>query len=241
MHRTLEEVQMNSKKIFRGNLKVYFPLFTLLMVLLLNDTLVYIAAFAIFSALSVYSAGREYFRLLRVPLYFIVPSSLIIAFFIPGKKVDLPLPINPSEEGLKLALEVLLRSFSAISIFFFLILTTTITEIFSAFKKLKLPDFIVEISLLIYRNIQVLYDELERLERAANSRLGFNGFRNFVRTSSLLAYSLFIKSLERAEKIEMAMESRCYSGKMPTYSEKSSGFLLAFLIAAALFLIHLTG
>lgn len=222
-------------------MKVYFPLFTLLLVLFLNDRLVYVTAFAIFSALSIYSAGKEYLRLLRIPLYFVIPSALIIAFFIPGKSVGFPLPVNPSEEGLKLASEVLVRSFSAISIFFFLILTTMITEIFSAFKKLKLPDFVVEISLLIYRNVQVLYDELERLERAANSRLGFNGFKNFVRTSSLLAYSLFIKSLERAEKVEMAMESRCYSGKMPTYSENSSGFLLAFLITASLLLIHLTG
>lgn len=234
MHETLEEIQTSSRKPIDGNLKVYFSLFSLFFVVLSNSMAVYITALLLFSILALYSAGRSYIKLMKIPTYFLIPSALIIAYFIPGNEISTPFPINPTDEGLKLASTTVLRSYASLSILSFLVLTTTIPEMFAALKKLKLPGFIVEMSLLIYRTIQVLMDELERLDRSASSRLGYSSRKAFLRTSSLLAYSLFIKSLQRSEKMNLAMESRCYAGNMPVKSGKSSGYFLSLVVAALL-------
>ncbi|AKG91279.1 cobalt ABC transporter, permease protein CbiQ [Geoglobus ahangari] len=239
MHETLEEVQMTSRKPINGDLKVYFSLFSLLFVVLSGKVSVYLAALAIFSALSIYAAGRHYLRLMKVPSYFLIPSAIIIAFFIPGSSISIPLPISPTKEGVELAFFTLMRSYASLSVLFFMILTTSIPEVFAALKRLRLPAFVVEMSLLVYRAIQVLMDELDRLDRSASSRLGYASKRAFLRTSSLLAYSLFMKSLERSEKMNMAMESRCYSGEMPVRSEESSGYALCLVISLVLIALWL--
>lgn len=234
MHETLEEIQMTSRKPINGNLKVYFSLFSLLFVVLSNSVSVYVSALIAFSALAIYSAGRNYIRLMKVPTYFLIPSVVIIAYFIPGNKIPTPLPIDPTREGVELALVTVLRSYASLSVLLFMILTTSIPELFAALKKLRLPAFVIEMSLLIYRAIQVLMEELERLDRSASSRLGYSSRRAFLRTTSLLAYSLFMKSLERSEKMNIAMEARCYTGNMPVRDEKSSGYALCLAITLSL-------
>ncbi|WP_456368913.1 cobalt ECF transporter T component CbiQ [Geoglobus sp.] len=236
MHGTLEEVQMTSRKPIRGNLRVYFSIFVLLFVVASGSTSVYLTSMAIFTLLGVYSAGKSYLRLMKVPTYFLIPSALVIALFIPGRAVTESLPISPTEEGIGLAVSTVLRSYASLSVLFFMIVTTSIPEVFSALKSLRLPGFVIEMALLMYRAIQVLMDELVRLDRSASSRLGYSGWRAYIRTASLLGYSLFVKSLERAEKMNMAMESRCYSGSMPVRSEKSSGYLLCAITVSILIL-----
>ena len=119
----------------------------------------------------------------------------------------------------------------------YLTITTSIPEMLYALKKIKLPEFVAEMMSLVYRTIQIFLDELMRLERSAESRLGFHGRRNMLRTSALLGYSMFIKSMERAEKLNMAMESRCYSGKMPMPSSRSSGTGYAVAVTAVIIAI----
>ncbi len=234
MHRTLEEVQMGSRKRINGDVKVYFSLACLLFVIFSGKVSVFALAFLIFSALSIDAAGKHYVRLMKIPTLFLVPSVLLIAFLIPGSAIDVPFPVKPTREGVKVATTTLLRAYASLSILSYLILTTTIPEFFSALKKLRIPDFFVEMAMLIYRTIQVLMEELDRLDRAADSRLGYVSKRAFVRTAALLGYSLFMKSLERAEKMSMAMESRCYSGNMPVRSERNSGYLISAIVFAAL-------
>ncbi len=230
MHETLEEIQMTSRKPVDGNLKVYFSIFSLVFVVVSGSMAVYVSALIIFSLLATYSAGRYYLRMMKIPTYFLVPSAVIIALFIPGNPIFSNLPVSPTDEGVELAFTTVLRSYASLSVLFFMILTTSIPEVFAALKKLKLPEFVIEISLLIYRAVQVLMDELERLERSASSRLGYSSRRAFLRTSSLLAYSLFMKSLDRSEKMNMAMEARCYDGNMPVIGGKSSGHALCLAV-----------
>jgi cobalt/nickel transport system permease protein len=158
----------------------------------------------------------------------------VILLFIPGKTVYQLYFLKISEEGINTALNTALRALASLSIMSFMILTTTIPEMFSAFKKLKLPDFAVEISLLIYRVVQILLDEAVRLERSASSRLGYASRKVFVSTTALLSYSLFLKSLERAEKLDRAMDARCYSGVMPTLDRENTGAGYALAIAVLL-------
>jgi len=86
--------------------------------------------------------------------------------------------------------------------------------------------------------IQILFDELARLELAAVARLGFRTRRNTLNTSKALAFSLFLKSTSRAEALDDAMLARAYDGEMPTPTTTSQGHAY---VGAVLTVIALTG
>ncbi|MBE8538865.1 cobalt ECF transporter T component CbiQ [Geoglobus acetivorans] len=230
MHETLEEIQADSRKLIEGQVNVYFVIFSFILLYAFNKTPVFLLAFLIFSALSLYSTGFSYFRFLRVPSYFIVPALFVIAVITPGEHLVWLF----SREGVETAFRTFLRTYSSLSLMFYLIFTTSIPELLSALKKLRLPDFVVEMMSLIYRSIQIFLDELFRLETSAESRLGFANRKSFVRTAALIGYSMFVKSLDRAEKLDMAMEARCYSGKVPVVSGRNKGTVHALVVISLL-------
>lgn len=242
MHETLEHVQLNSRKIVDGDVKVYFCLILLLFVLISGKMAVYGTAFIIFSCLSLYAVGKYYLQIIRIPMYFFV-SGVIILLLVPGEigggEAYRLYFLEVSETGINMALNTALRALASLSIMSFMVLTTTIPEMFSALKKVKMPDFVIEFSLLVYRAIQILLDELERLERSASSRLGYASKRAFVNTTALLSYSLFLKSLKRSEKLDMAMSARCYSGVMPVLDVRNGGSHYALAITAILVAVWL--
>ena len=243
MHETLEEVQTSSRKVIEGNLRVYFSLLSLFFVVFSGKPAVYIAAFLMFSALSLHAAGRYYLRVIRIPSFFLASSMLVLVFFIPGEAlIRLPfIPLSITDRGLEIASLTAARALASLSVLAYLILTTTVPEVFSALKRTKLPDFVVETALLMYRAIQILMDEATRLDRAASSRLGYVSRKAFVNTAALLSYSLFIKSLIRAEKLDSAMESRCYRGTMPVMRCRSSGYRYASSVLLALIAAWMVG
>jgi len=234
MHQTIEEIQVKSRKVVKGSMNVYFVMISFTLVYFFNSVPVFVVAFFAFTILSIYSAGRDYLKFMKVPSLFIIPALAVIAFITPGEKTF----IIFSREGIYLAFKTFLRAYTSLSIMIYLITTTSIPDLLQSLRKIRLPEFVAEMMTLIYRAIQIFVDELIRLERSAESRLGFYGKRNMLRTSAMIGYSMFIKSMERAEKLNMAMESRCYSGKIPNPSQKSSGTFYALTVIA---LIVITG
>ncbi len=234
MHETFETVQLNSRKVVKGDLRVFFALTSLFLTVLSQNIHTYVLSLLIFSVLSYQAAGKVYLRILRIPMYFLLPSLFVVLIVTKGEVMYKLWIFEISKEGVNLAIITGLRAFASLSILLYLILTTTIPEFVSALRKLRVPEFIIEIAVLIYRCIQILLDEAERLNNAATSRLGYVNKRRFVSTAALLAYSIFLKSLSRSEKMERSMSARCYSGKMPVRSEKSSGWAIAILVLIAI-------
>lgn len=236
MHEALERVQVESKKIIDGLVKIYFAFISLLLTILLNQK-AQIAAIVIFSALSLHAAGKHYLRLLKVPLPFLLAGIVVILVTIDGKPVLEFWIFQITDRSIDTAISILLRSFASLSVLFYLIITTSVPEFVSALKKLKLPDFIIEMLLLVYRTVQILLDEAERLDRAASSRLGYVSFKSFLRTASVLAYAIFIKSLDRAEKLDAAMAARCYTGKFLVLEIENRGLGVAATVILTMILL----
>ncbi len=115
-----------------------------------------------------------------------------------------------------------------------MILTTTVPEFVSTLSKFRMPSFILELMFLAYRAIQILFEELSRLDRAASIRMGYVSAARMVRTTSLLAFSAFIRSMRRAEIMEEAMQARCYSGFHPEPFVENRGVGVAIAILATL-------
>ncbi|MGK7938715.1 MAG: cobalt ECF transporter T component CbiQ [Crocosphaera sp.] len=100
-----------------------------------------------------------------------------------------------------------------------LILTTAISDLFTALLALKMPPLLVAIMASMYRYIDVLNREFTMMRRAAISRNLMSNGKMIRQVMGNGIGSLFIRSYERGELIYQAMLSRGYEG-MPVSSEK---------------------
>ncbi len=214
-----------SRKIVEGDINVYFSFISLILTVSTSKVSLHILSFFIFLGMGVYANWRTYLKLLKPPMFFLIPSIAVLMFV----------------SGLEVAGDTFLRAIASITILFYLVMTSTLPEICTALKKLKLPEIVVELFMLIYRAIQSLYEELERTEHAAKSRLGFIDRRAMFRTASLLSCQLFLRSLRRAEIMDKAMEARCYNGEMPTFNKRTRNAYFAVAICLILFTLLVVG
>lgn len=237
MHETLERVQVSSTPAIDGPLKVYVALLALAVAVASPTRTTQIACAVAFSGLAWHAAGTHALRLFVVPVTFLVPGLVVVLLVTPGGETLAEFWfLSIAEGGVSTATETGLRSLASLSVLGFLVSTTPIPELFAALRRLRLPAFVVELSLLVYRSIQVLIEEADRLRIAAGSRLGFVDRRTTVRSTKLLAGSLLIRSIDRAERLEDAMQARGYAGRMPTGEYDSRGHGYAALLLGALLL-----
>ena len=147
---------------------------------------------------------------------------LFMTFFHQGSQV-LSLKIFGQElqiyrEGLILGTTVLLRIISSVSILLCLSLTTPVHELGYALIWFRIPRVIVEILLLTYRYLFVLWDEGMRIRQAQAMRLGYPDWRNpagwkkAVNSTSTLMAMVFIRAYDRSEHTFSAMQIRGYNG-----------------------------
>jgi cobalt/nickel transport system permease protein len=163
--------------------------------------------------------GRFYFTLLLIPLSFALLSSGVVAFMHGGG--DQLFAVNLfgflleiREDGANLALLLIARTFGGMCSLFFIALTTPMMEIFSVLKSLGLPDFLVDLSMLMYRYIFVFIDQATLIHNAQVMRLGDAGIKNTLKSHAILSGVLFLRAWEQGERLIVAMDARCYDGRL---------------------------
>jgi cobalt/nickel transport system permease protein len=224
-----EYAYSNALKNTNTRLKVLFVLSNLVFGVFSTSP---VAPFIIFSTmvfLTIFMAkipARDYFMWFSTPLFFTIPLFLAMIFFFGGTQAwvqfnlfDYKLTIY--RDSFNLGLLVVSRVLSGASCLFFLAFTTPMTKLSSAMKLLKVPDIIIELSMLIYRYIFVVLGEATRMELSQRTRLGYTSFKKSLNSLSLLATNVFIRAMDRGEKLHVAMESRCYDGKIKLLEEDS--------------------
>jgi cobalt/nickel transport system permease protein len=187
---------------------------------------------------------KLYLKLLLAPVGFAVVGILIIAFFsgsgqelMSFKLMGYPLLVR--KDGLELALLVLERSISGMCCLYFLALTTPMIELFAVFKASRLPEVFIELSMLIYRYIFVFLDMALAIRYAQSVRLGYSSFRRSIHSLGMLASTLFVRSWEQGDKLFLAMNSRCYDGKMALFEVHRPVGALELLLTSTYFFLTL--
>ena len=121
-------------------------------------------------------------------------------------------------EGFVLGLVVLSRVVGSVSVLLFLSVTTPVHELGRALISFRVPRVLVEILLLTYRYIFVLWDEGIRIREAQTLRLGYpawnniTGWKRAFKSTSTLMGMIFIRAYDRAERTFAAMQVRAYNG-----------------------------
>ena len=184
--------------------------------------------------------GRIYSRLLLVPLSFALLSAAVVAFMHGGGTALIQLPLlgldlAVREEGAKLALLLLARTFGGMCSLYFIALTTPMIEIFATLRSLCIPTSIIELSMMIYRYIFVFLDQAARIHSAQVMRLGDARARSAINSFAMLASVLFLRSWEQGERLVLAMDCRCYDGKLEMM-EQAAGATGRQMLAAAAYL-----
>jgi cobalt/nickel transport system permease protein len=169
---------------------------------------------------------RLYCKLLIVPLTFVLLSSLAILFVgALGEPIVnfqvFGLGLDIGRESANIALLMLSRTLGGTSSLFFIALTTPMVEIFSILKSLRLPDVLLELSMLIYRYIFVLMDQAILINSAQTMRLGHANLRSSFGSFSMLTGVLFLRAWEQGERLMVAMDSRCYDGRLNVFERRT--------------------
>jgi len=163
--------------------------------------------------------ARVYGELLLIPLTFASFSVIVILFLSGGGPPILTfsiagLPLTATTGSANLALLVLARTFGGMCGLFFIALTTPMIEIFSVMHAMRVPPVLIDLSMLIYHFIFVFIGQTIAIHNAQTIRQGYSSFRRSVNSMAMLGAMLFIRAWKEAEELIIAMDSRCYDGKL---------------------------
>lgn len=104
------------------------------------------------------------------------------------------------------------RVFGGMSIMLFLTLSTPVQDWVNALSWFKVPLTIVEVLTLGYSSLFILFEELERLQKAQRMRLGYRSWRLRVWAVASVGGILFIRVFDKSQRLWQAMACRGYNG-----------------------------
>jgi cobalt/nickel transport system permease protein len=136
---------------------------------------------------------------------------------------------------------ILIKFSLTVSTALLLVATTSFPNVCHASRQLGIPSVFVSQLSFLYRYIFVLMEETMRIVRARDMRsygTSGTGMRVFIRITGIL----FIRTIERAERIYNAMLSRGFQGDMPSskrFHIKTGDIIFILSVAVFLFVCRL--
>jgi cobalt/nickel transport system permease protein len=181
----------------------------------------------------------------EIPVLFIIkkvilvsPFAILIGIFNPlldTRTVAVIFSIPLSAGWISFA-SIILKFSLTISAAILLIATTSFPGVCHALRQLGFPSIFTSQLLFLYRYLFVLMEEAMRITRARDMRTfgtRGTGIRIFVRLIGIL----FLRTVDRAEKIYYAMLSRGFQGDMPSFRQSRIALSdMAFLAGMIIFL-----
>ncbi len=145
-------------------------------------------------------------------------------------------------EGLATGWLLVGRVLGGVSAALLLAFTTPLNKLIAVGHWMRIPATVIELMVLAYRYIFVLFDEAHRIRAAQTIRLGYSNRQRAYRSLSVLMGMLLVRAYDRADKTYQAMLSRGYQGTFPVVPLAAwdrehvlqilwAGVLLAALIA----------
>lgn len=162
----------------------------------------------------------RYCRLMLVPLAFLLMSTAAVMVNISKVPMDAyalkigMFYLTSSREDVLQGMRLILTAFASVSCLYFLSLNTPMTEILDVCRKLRCPQILIELMLLMYRFIFILLEVASAILTAQKARLGNKDLRTSVRSFGQMISVLFVRALKKSGALYDAMEARCYDGTL---------------------------
>ncbi|MDE6246455.1 MAG: energy-coupling factor transporter transmembrane protein EcfT [Muribaculaceae bacterium] len=225
----------------RSNIIVSF-LFLGLMLSVPLGRLSAIIWFALYPIIASTIQGISFGKIFRNSL-FITPLLVLIGIFNPilDKNVCFTIyGINISYGWISFC-SIIIRGLLSVQALLILIDVSGFINLCRGLHRLGVPAFLTDQLLFIHRYLSVLVYEALTMQRARSAR-GYGKKRYPVRVWGVMIGQLFIRAIDRAEKINRAMIARGFSGTLPPEYRKSVKMRPAdyiFIIVSAAILIVL--
>lgn len=111
---------------------------------------------------------------------------------------------------------VIIRGLWSMQALLIMIRSIGFVGIVRAVYRLGVPKFLVTQLLMVFRYIRVLIEEAASMKAARDSR-SFGRKHLSIKLWGVLVGQLFLRSIDRAERVHRAMLSRGFTGEMPFY------------------------
>jgi cobalt/nickel transport system permease protein len=219
----LEDVaQTNNLRMVNTNLKLAMGLGAIILCLLSTSYLppLFIAAVLSMSILLIARIPpRFYAELFVVPLLFTITGVIVIILISGGNEVYWswnPLSwfsLSVTRESINTGIFIFFRVLGGTTALLFIALTTPMTDLFVVMGRIRVPETVIDLAMIIYRTIFLIMDQLVITYQAQVMRLGYGSFRESISSFSTLCGAAFISSWDSGEDLIKAMDARCYSGK----------------------------
>lgn len=214
-----------------------------------NSALVGLSTLALMCALTAWLGGvspRVFGRMLRIPLVFLVVGCIpiLVRSHPAGTPVVVGVTLGRSVWGLTEASireGVLLccKAFGVIGAVYFSTLTTPVTDLTVALRRLHIPQLFIELMELMYRFIFVLMDTMRNIRIAQESRLGYVTFRQSYQSLGTLISMVFLRAYRKSDRVYAALESRGYQGVLTTLSDSYEDGRRFYLLAGGVACVQL--
>ena len=207
-------------------LKLFITIILLIVTLALDNLYFDIIVFVIMSIVILGIAKinyRSYLKFLSIPMAFLIITCIFLIFFFGSGKVIYDtgfFGIVVTENSLHYGVYTFFRVIGCLPCLGFLALTTPIAKILHCLGTLKVPKIVIEIALLMYNTIFIFLNDIYTMQKAQDTRLGYNSYFTSFKSSGALASTIFLRSLDKSETLQHSLDSRGYSGELPVYEPK---------------------
>ena len=162
---------------------------------------------------------KDYVHFIKIPLAFLIISIIMILITFSQNKESLlysikigSLYIGVSNESISSATHLFFRALSCLTCIYFVMLTTSFNQLIFVFKKLHLPDVVLEISMLMYRFIFIFVEEVSDIRKSQELRFGYINLKNGYNSFGLLVNMLFKRMMIRYDEMSIALDMKLYDG-----------------------------
>jgi cobalt/nickel transport system permease protein len=169
--------------------------------------------------------GNISFSYLARKIAVVAPFAVLIGIFNPILDRHILTTLGPLEisGGWISFASILLRFTLTVSAALTLVAVTGFNNVCAALERLGVPKIFVVQLMFLYRYLFVLIEESLRMIRARSLRM-FDGKGAGLRTFGPLVGNLLLRTLDRAQRIHLAMSCRGFTGEVPVLRPLSFGF-----------------
>lgn len=184
----------------------------LALAVMITRTLAVTVLFAGVTAVLAWRSAVPLCRLLARSAVVPLASALIVlpqAVLMPGNVLVQPFGLAVTDAGVAYVVSFTLRVGVGVSLLSLIVMTTPFSAIVAAMRELRIPVALVWIIAVTYRYLFLLFDELQRLILARNSRTtGTAGVREGWRDARRVSGTFLLRTLDRGERVGRGMRAR---------------------------------
>ncbi|KQN96122.1 cobalt ECF transporter T component CbiQ [Paenibacillus sp. Leaf72] len=125
-----------------------------------------------------------------------------------------PLSLYVPEASLGLAGHIFTRILACLACMFFITLTTPFPDLLQVLKRLKMPQIVLELMIIMYRFIFLLLDTAGAMLVAQRARGGQHGFKGKLQGTAAIAVRLFVKTMHRYKGLSNGLMARGFTNEI---------------------------